>query len=65
MWTLGLIYWMYDRTTADATEKFVAGKFGADSPVAQANIAALKAGHAYGETAEVSGDIQQTRVAET
>jgi len=63
MWTLGLIYWMYDRTTA-ATEKFVAGKFGADSPVAQANIAALKAGHAYGETAEVSGDIQQTRVSD-
>lgn len=63
MWTLGLVYWMYDRTT-EASEAFIAKKFGGDSPVAQANIAALKAGHAYGETAEISGDIPRTHVPE-
>ncbi len=63
MWTLGLIYWMYDRTT-EASEKFITGKFGADTPVASANIAALRAGHAYGETVEISGDIPQTHVGE-
>lgn len=61
MWTLGLVSWMYGRSV-DATEAFVAKKFGADSPIAQANIAALKAGHAYGETAELSGDIPRTRM---
>ena len=61
MWTLGLINWMYGRSL-DATEQFITGKFGADSPITQSNIAALKAGHAYGETAEVSGDIPRTRI---
>ncbi len=63
LWTLGLIDWMYGRSI-DATEQFITNKFGADSPVAQANIAALKAGHAYGETAEVSGDIPRTDMGE-
>ena len=63
MWTLGLICWMYGRSI-DATADFIAGKFGADSPIAQANIAALKAGHAYGETAEISGDIPRTEMGE-
>jgi len=61
MWTLGLVSWMYGRSV-DATEAFVNKKFGADSPIAQANIAALKAGHAYGETAELSGDIPRTQM---
>ncbi len=61
MWTLGLVSWMYGRSV-DATEAFVKKKFGADSPIAQANIAALKAGHAYGETAELSGEIPRTQM---
>ncbi len=61
LWTLGLIDWMYGRSL-DATEKFIKGKFGADSPIGQANIAALKAGHAYGETAELSGDLPRTQL---
>jgi 2-oxoglutarate ferredoxin oxidoreductase subunit alpha len=56
MWTLGLVYWMFDRDrgiTADWLRK----RF-ADAPrVAQANIAALDAGHAFGETAELNGEL--------
>lgn len=62
LWTLGLVDWMYGRSL-DATETFITHKFG-DTAISQANIAALKAGHAYGETAEVSGDIPQTRLGE-
>ena len=56
MWTLGLVYWMYDRDL-QPTIDWLQGKFGAKMPeVAAANIAALKAGHAFGETIEISGD---------
>ena len=56
MWVLGLVDWMYGRGLG-ATEDFLTKKFGEASPIAQANIAALKAGHAYGETVELSGDV--------
>ena len=52
MWALGLVFWMFDRdrrTTADR----LADKFAEQPAVAQANVAALNAGHAFGETAEV------------
>ncbi|HBC53483.1 MAG TPA: 2-oxoglutarate ferredoxin oxidoreductase subunit alpha [Alphaproteobacteria bacterium] len=56
MWTLGLVYWMYDRDP-QPTVDWLQGKFGGKAPeVAEANIAALKAGHAFGETAEISGE---------
>ncbi|MEQ9448107.1 MAG: 2-oxoacid:acceptor oxidoreductase family protein, partial [Rhodospirillaceae bacterium] len=56
LWVLGLVSWMYDRETS-STISYVTGKFGDESPIAKANIAALKAGHAYGETHELSGDV--------
>ena len=56
LWTLGLVSWMYDREL-DSTEAYIKRKFGADDPVGRANGAALKAGHAYGEIHEISGDI--------
>lgn len=56
LWTLGLVSWMYDREM-ESTQAYVARKFGIDDPVGQANAAALKAGHAYGEIHEISGDI--------
>jgi 2-oxoglutarate ferredoxin oxidoreductase subunit alpha len=56
LWTLGLVSWMYDREMA-STEAYVSRKFGSDDPVGRANAAALKAGHAYGETHEISGDL--------
>jgi len=58
MWTLGLISWMYDRALEPSIEHLDT-KFGKKLPeVAKANIAALKAGHAFGETAEMPGDVR-------
>lgn len=58
MWTLGLISWMYDRALEPSIEH-LDNKFGKKLPeVAKANIAALKAGHAFGETAEMPGDVR-------
>ena len=48
---LGLMSWMYSRPLAPV-EEWNAGKFGADSPVAAANLAALRAGYNYGITTE-------------
>ena len=52
LWTLGLIYWMYDRDIA-ATVDWLGTKFKNAPSIAAANIACLKAGHAFGETAEL------------
>ncbi len=51
-WTLGLMFWMYGRPL-DPTLRWIDQKFGKRPEVAAANVLALKAGHAYGETAEV------------
>jgi len=51
-WTLGLMFWVYGRPL-EPTVKWVESKFGKRAELVAANIAALKAGHAYGETAEV------------
>ena len=61
LWVLGLVSWMYDRETT-STMNYVTNKFGADNPIAKANVAALKAGHAYGETHELSGDIVPVQI---
>ncbi len=53
MWAVGLALWLLDRSTSEA-EGWIRGRFG-DSPVGHANVAALKAGHAYGETTELPG----------
>ncbi len=58
MWTLGLALWMFDRDRAPLIE-WLKGKFAKNPVLADANIAALNAGHAYGETAELGGQIQQ------
>jgi 2-oxoglutarate ferredoxin oxidoreductase subunit alpha len=52
VWTLGLLYWMFDRDRASTIE-WLRGKFAKSPDLAEANIAALNAGHAYGETAEL------------
>ena len=52
LWTLGLIYWMYDRDVATTVE-WLGTKFKKLPNIAAANIACLKAGHAFGETAEL------------
>jgi 2-oxoglutarate ferredoxin oxidoreductase subunit alpha len=53
MWALGLMLWMYDRER-QATVTWLNKKFAKRPELAQANVAALNAGHAFGETAEMS-----------
>ncbi|QJQ33052.1 2-oxoacid:acceptor oxidoreductase subunit alpha [Sphingomonas lacunae] len=62
MWTLGLALWMFDRDRAPLVE-WLKGKFAKKPVLAEANIAALNAGHAYGETTEIGGDLTQKHVA--
>jgi 2-oxoglutarate ferredoxin oxidoreductase subunit alpha len=52
-WTLGLMYWIYGRPL-EPTLHWVDDKFKKRPDVAKANAQALKAGHAYGETLEIS-----------
>ncbi|MEZ5668584.1 MAG: 2-oxoacid:acceptor oxidoreductase subunit alpha [Alphaproteobacteria bacterium] len=61
MWALGLVYWMFARDRA-ATVAWLRSKFAADATLAEANIAALNAGHAYAETAELPADIRVYQV---
>ena len=58
MWTLGLALWMFDRDRAPIVE-WLKAKFAKAPGLAEANIAALNAGHAYGETIEIGGQIHQ------
>ncbi len=57
MWTLGLIYWLYDRDR-EPTLNWLRTKFAKLPNIADANVAALNAGHIYGETAELPGDMR-------
>ncbi len=56
MWTLGLVYWLYGRSRR-ATVEWLAAHFEKRPELAAANTAALNAGHAFGETAELSHEI--------
>src|SRR3990172_3942804 len=53
MWALGLMLWMYDRHR-QATVDWLNQKFATRPELARANVAALNAGHAFGETAEMA-----------
>ena len=61
MWTLGLALWMFDRDRAPLVD-WLNAKFAKAPDLAAANIAALNAGHAYGETAELAGPLKQHHV---
>lgn len=52
LWTLGLMCWLFDRPR-EPTVDWLKKKFAKKPEIAEANIAALNAGHAYGETAEM------------
>ena len=62
MWTLGLALWMFDRDRAPLID-WLNAKFAKKPILAEANTAALNAGHAYGETVEIGGDLTQRAVA--
>ena len=51
MLALGLLSWLYSRDTA-STEAFLRAKFGRAPQILEANLTALRTGHAYGETTE-------------
>src|SRR3989454_1045317 len=53
MWALGLMLLMYGRERA-ATVEWLQKKFAKRPDIAAANVAALNAGHAFGETAEMA-----------
>lgn len=62
MWTLGLALWMFDRDRQPLVD-WLTAKFKNNPQIASANIAALNAGHAYGETAELSGPLKKLSIA--
>lgn len=51
MFALGLLSWLYSRPT-EGTLSFLSEKFAKKPTIRDANIAAFKAGYAYGETTE-------------
>jgi len=53
MWALGLLLWMYGHERT-ATIEWLQRKFAKKPVIAAANLAALNAGHAFGETAEMT-----------
>jgi len=55
MWALGLVYWLYDRDRKQ-TADWINARFGKRPEIANANIAAVNAGHSFGETTELSGE---------
>jgi 2-oxoglutarate ferredoxin oxidoreductase subunit alpha len=62
MWTLGLSLWLFDRSRQPIVE-WLNAKFAKKPDIAEANIAALNAGHAYGETAELGFGFEPRTVA--
>ena len=62
MWTLGLALWMFGRKRAPVVD-WLNTKFKKSPVLAEANIAALNAGHAYGETAELGPSVRQHAIA--
>jgi 2-oxoglutarate ferredoxin oxidoreductase subunit alpha len=61
MWTLGLALWMFDRDRGPI-ENWLKTKFAKAPELAEANIAALNAGHAFGETAEIGSPLKQHHI---
>ncbi|HEY8518560.1 MAG TPA: 2-oxoacid:acceptor oxidoreductase subunit alpha [Gammaproteobacteria bacterium] len=61
-WALGLVQWMFGRDIAPI-EAWIEKRFAKNDAVRESNLAALRAGHAYGETAELGAAIPQLRPA--
>lgn len=60
-WALGLVLWMFDQPR-EATQSWIGSKFAGNEQIRDANLAALDAGHAYGETAEMSHILTQDHI---
>jgi 2-oxoglutarate ferredoxin oxidoreductase subunit alpha len=62
-YALGMLLWMFDRDLA-SVETWIGRKLGNKPTLRDANIKALKAGHAFGETAELSANLSQIELAQ-
>ncbi|PYM09255.1 MAG: 2-oxoglutarate ferredoxin oxidoreductase subunit alpha [Candidatus Rokuibacteriota bacterium] len=60
---LGLVSWIYTRPL-DSTLEWIKRKFAKNPLIAEANTRVLKAGHAFGETAEIFSEHYQVEPAE-
>ena len=60
-WTLGLLLWMFDREL-EPVEAWIRRRLEDNPTMRDANIAALHAGHAFGETAELSASLPQLSI---
>src|SRR5205807_1131625 len=60
---LGLVSWIYTRPL-DPTLDWIKKKFAKNTTIAEANVRVLKAGHAFGETAEIFSECYQLEPAE-
>src|SRR5436853_1382476 len=60
---LGLVSWIYTRPL-DPTLDWIKKKFAKNATIAEANVRVLKAGHAFGETAEIFSECYQIEPAE-
>lgn len=61
MWTLGMMLWMFSRKREPIVD-WLNKKFAKKPEIAAANIAALNAGHAFGETAELNVSIKRYQI---
>ncbi len=60
-WGLGLIFWLFHQKRATTTA-WLDRKFAKKPEIARANIAALNAGHAYGENIEASHELYSCHI---
>jgi len=60
-YALGLMLWMFDRSL-DTVEAWIARRLAGQPTIRDANVRALRAGHAYGETQELSASIARFRL---
>lgn len=58
MWTLGLVLWMFGRDISVVTT-WLESRFRKDEQVRESNLTALKAGHVFGETAEMPTPVER------
>jgi 2-oxoglutarate ferredoxin oxidoreductase subunit alpha len=61
-WALGVVQWMFGRTV-ETIEQWIVKRFANNEIIRDANLAALQAGHAYGETAELVAAVPPLRTA--
>jgi 2-oxoglutarate ferredoxin oxidoreductase subunit alpha len=63
-WALGMLLWMFDRDLV-SVEAWITRRLAEKPTLRDANIKALHAGHAFGETAELSASLSQIQIPPT